>query len=209
MPTPKLISFDVDGTLVDASFNDFIWLEEIPRLYAKRHKISINKAKKAVINEYEKIGEDNYLWYDLDYWIKHFELNGNFRDILKSNKNKINVFSDAVPILNDLNKRFPLIVITTMPREFLAIKIEGFKKYFKKTFSTISDFKAKKETKCYIEICNRLNIHPEELIHVGDDPKFDFEIPKKLGIKAILLNRKAGSKKKFQITNLAELRNYI
>jgi len=32
----KIVSFDVDGTLVKEDFNDLIWQKEIPSLYAQK-----------------------------------------------------------------------------------------------------------------------------------------------------------------------------
>ena len=52
----QVVSFDLDGTLTDSSFANSVWLEEIPKLYAIKNKISINLAKREVFNNYNKIG---------------------------------------------------------------------------------------------------------------------------------------------------------
>jgi FMN phosphatase YigB (HAD superfamily) len=45
----KLISFDLDGTLVDKnSFDKIFWEEEVPKLYAAKKGMSIEEAKKKV-----------------------------------------------------------------------------------------------------------------------------------------------------------------
>lgn len=33
-----IISFDMDGTIFDTNFDDVLWFEEIPRLYAEENK---------------------------------------------------------------------------------------------------------------------------------------------------------------------------
>ena len=72
--TLKIISFDVDGTLVDLEYNDLIWFKEIPELVAKKMKISFEKSLKFVHEEYTKLGEHDLNWYDINYWISYFGL---------------------------------------------------------------------------------------------------------------------------------------
>ena len=70
----KIISFDVDGTLVGLEYNDLIWFKEIPELVAKKKKISFEGSLKLVQDEYNKLGEHNLNWYDINYWISYFGL---------------------------------------------------------------------------------------------------------------------------------------
>jgi len=39
MQSSKIISFDLDGTLVTMDFVDAVWLEKIPQLYARKNDI--------------------------------------------------------------------------------------------------------------------------------------------------------------------------
>jgi putative hydrolase of the HAD superfamily len=70
----KVISFDLDGTLFDNRFVDSVWLEEIPRLYSVKKRVPIDDARKAVKGEYDKVGKERLEWYDLNYWIRKFDL---------------------------------------------------------------------------------------------------------------------------------------
>ncbi|PKP56800.1 hypothetical protein CVT91_12195 [Candidatus Atribacteria bacterium HGW-Atribacteria-1] len=67
--TLKIISFDVDGTLVDLEYNDLVWFKEIPELVAQKKKISFERSLKFVYEEYAKLGEHNLNWYDINYLI--------------------------------------------------------------------------------------------------------------------------------------------
>jgi FMN phosphatase YigB (HAD superfamily) len=42
----EVVSFDLDGTLLDTGFVDSVWLEEIPRLYSVEKRVSVDDAKK-------------------------------------------------------------------------------------------------------------------------------------------------------------------
>ena len=41
----------------------------------------------------------------------------------------------------------------------------------------------------YLKICDDLKINPSEIIHIGDNKNFDYDIPRSIGIKAFLLDR--------------------
>src|SRR3989338_9733409 len=100
----KVISFDLDGTLAEEEFDTIIWFEEIPKLYAKKYKIPIKKAKKFVFAEYNKFRHD-HRWADVGFWFEHFELE-NWQKLLDDLKHKIRLFPDTIPVLKELNKKY-------------------------------------------------------------------------------------------------------
>ena len=52
----KIISFDVEGTLVSHEFSEVLWNEAIPLCYAQKYNIDTNQARKITRGEFEKIG---------------------------------------------------------------------------------------------------------------------------------------------------------
>jgi putative hydrolase of the HAD superfamily len=38
-------------------------------------------------------------------------------------------------------------------------------------------------------VCERMNVSPAEIIHVGDHREFDFEAPQRIGIRSYFLDR--------------------
>ena len=185
----KIVSFDVDGTLVDAQFNDLVWLEEIPRLYAEKERLSFKEAYGFVLREYEKVGEKDLRWYDMNHWLRHFGVRKSYAEILRQYAQRIKVYPEVERTLSALHNKFPMIVITLMPREFLEFKLEKLGDYFFKTFSTISDFKSVKTEQVYREICKRLNIAEHELLHIGDSWEADYVAPTEAGVKALCVDR--------------------
>lgn len=205
----KIISFDVDGTLVDLEYNDLVWFKEIPELVAQKKKISFEESVKLVQEEYIKLGEHNLNWYDIKYWISHFGLEISHEEILEKYEPQIKIFSDVIPVLKELQKDFTLISITAMPREFLVPKMKKFKKYFQYTFSVLSDFKELKNSEIYLKICQILKVNPEQVLHIGDHWEFDYLAARKAGMKALFLDRTNGKKGEFVINNLTEIKRVI
>ncbi|MBA7639855.1 Phosphoglycolate phosphatase [subsurface metagenome] len=205
----KIISFDVDGTLVDLEYNDLIWFKEIPELVAKKKKISFEKSLKFVYEEYTKLGEHNLNWYDINYWISYFELEISPKIIFEKYELQVKIYPEVIPLLEELKKNFILIVITAMPREFLIPKIKKLEKYFKFSFSALSDFKELKNSEIYSKISKALNVCPEQILHIGDHWEFDYLAAQKAGMNVIYLDRSNTKKGNFVVNNLTEIKRVI
>ncbi|MHC1599567.1 MAG: hypothetical protein ACXQS5_01925, partial [Candidatus Methanospirareceae archaeon] len=61
----KVVSFDVDGTLVSQGFADCVWLQGIPQAYAEKEGLSFEQAFEFVKSEYDKIGDNRIEWYNI------------------------------------------------------------------------------------------------------------------------------------------------
>jgi putative hydrolase of the HAD superfamily len=189
---PKIISFDMDGTLVDAEFTDWVWGHGIPTLYAKKMGISFEEAKVLVTQEYLKIGEGAIEWYDIKYWFRFFQLDESWRAVMERYMDKIKVYPDVHHVLQRLEGRFPLILTSNAGREFIDLEMEatGLGRYFQQIFSATTDFgEVKKTAGFYQRICQILETRPQEVVHVGDHYEFDYLVPRSLGIRAFYLDR--------------------
>jgi putative hydrolase of the HAD superfamily len=188
----KIISFDMDGTLVDAEFTDWVWGHGIPTLYAERVGLSFEEAKAFVTKEYLKVGEGAIEWYDIKYWFRFFQLEENWRALMERYTDKIKVYPDVNHILERLGGRFPLVLTSNAGREFIDIEMEatGLGRYFYRIFSATTDFgRVKKTAGFYQRICQVLETRPQEIVHVGDHYEFDYLVPRSLGIHAFYLDR--------------------
>lgn len=211
----KIISFDMDGTLIHQSFADAVWLEGLPHRYAQHRGISFLKAKKILQQEYNKIGPGALEWYDLQYWHKKLGLDDDWESLLDEYHNKITLYPEVQTVLQTLKKNYSLIIISNAAQEFLAIELKttNIAHYFSHIFSAVTDFHTtKKDITVYQEICNKLSMEPTHLIHVGDDYYFDYRIPKKIGILAFYLNRNPSHHQgntHYTLTHLGELSSKI
>jgi len=204
----KIISFDMDGTLVDAEFTDWVWSHGIPKLYAQKAGLSFEKAKAFVTQEYRKVGEGAIEWYDIKYWFRFFELEESWKVVMEQYTDKIKVYPDVDQILERLQGRFPLVLTSNAGREFIDIEMEatGLGSYFYRIFSATSDFgQVKKTADFYRRICQVLEAKPQEIVHVGDHYDFDYLVPRSLGMHAFYLNRLGEQKDGSVISDLRDL----
>ena len=205
----RIISFDVDGTLVDLEYNDLIWFKEIPELVARKKKISFEKSLKFVHEEYAKLGEHNLNWYDINYWISYFGIEISPDKIFEKYEPQVKIYPEVISLLEELKKKYILIVITAMPREFLIPKMKNLEKYFKFSFSALSDFKELKNSEIYSKISKALKVPPKQILHIGDHWEFDYLAARKAGVNAIYLDRSNIKKRKFIINSLGEAKKII
>jgi len=188
----KLISFDLDSTLVDATYTTSVWEIGIPQLYAKKHNIGLPEATSIVKSEYERIGDSALEWYDIAYWFEYFELPGKWEDLLEEHRGKIRPFPEVKEVMDELIEHYDLIVTSNAAREFVEVELReaGIEGYFTRVFSATSDFgQVKKIPQFYQQICEIMRRNPAHVIHVGDHYEFDYLVPKSLGIEAYYLDR--------------------
>lgn len=188
----KVISLDMDGTLIDAEFTDWVWKHGIPSLCAAKLGLSFEAARSLVEGEYDKVGDGAVEWYDIKYWLEFFQLREDWRNLLGRYVDKIRVYPDADLLLKRLGKRFPLVLTSNAGREFIEVELgaTGLGVYFQQIFSVTSDFvKVKKTAGIYREICKILGVDPHEVVHVGDHYECDYLAPRSAGIQAYYLDR--------------------
>jgi len=207
-----IISFDVDGTLVNYDFVNSVWFEEIPKLVAEKEGISFNEALRKVKAAYNEVTEEKMEWYDIKYWVNRFELKINWKKLLDKVKWKIKVYPEVLPTLEKLSKNYKLVINSNSPREFLDLELKetNLTKFFFKIFSSTSDFnQVRKSEDYYAKICFILSVKPENMLHIGDNWKFDFEVPSRIGIKTLFLDRSKVKNGKFIIHNLSQIDDAI
>jgi putative hydrolase of the HAD superfamily len=205
---PKIISFDMDGTLVDPEFTDWVWLHGIPTLYAEKAGLSFEEAKHYVVEEYLKVGEGAIEWYDIKYWFQFFQLEQSWEVLMERYVDKINVYPNVNHILERLRDRFQLVLTSNAGREFIDVEMEatGLGKYFDRIFSATSDFgEVKKTVGFYQRICQILGVRPQKIVHVGDHYEFDYLVPRSLGIHAFYLDRSGKQNGEFVLSDLRNL----
>jgi putative hydrolase of the HAD superfamily len=203
----KIVSFDLDGTLVDWSFADAFWFDCMARLYSSRWGLSFQESLQEIKRRYNQVGMDNLEWYNIEYWWREFGFGGSWRDLIDECRPKVRPYPDAREALEALRQKFKLIVITNGIRELAEVEIEesGFKEYFDRVFSATSDFGLVKKTgDFYLGVLREIGASPAEVVHVGDNYVFDYLAPREAGIRAFFLDREGRQSGDFVVRDLRE-----
>jgi len=202
----KAVSFDVVGTLVDFYYEDYVWKEAIPQLYARKKGISFEKARKHVLMEYEHISKKDIRWYLPEYWFSRFNLEEDPMEVFRSHKDKVRFYPEVPSVLENLSQKYDLIIVSGATRNVIEIMIEKFSHYFDHIFSSVSDYREVRKTpQLFEKICKILKIEPYAMAHVGDQWYSDFISPRKIGIKSFFLDRTGEKSGEYTIKDLREL----
>ena len=187
----RIISLDMDGTLVNSRFVDKVWMEGMPMLYAESTGLDLPAAREYVIGEYMKIGSDHLEWYDLKFWIDKFGLSIGKEELLELYEDEIEVYPEVEEVLELLSENYELVVTSNAAREFIDIELDGLQGYFREVFSATSDFReVKKSPLLYGAICAHLDARPFEVLHIGDHYSYDYESALDAGLDALFLDRR-------------------
>jgi len=203
----KIVSFDLDGTMVDGTFTRSFWYDGLSRLCAKRWGMTLEEARREITRRYGEVGMERLEWYDIKYWWKEFELDGRWRDLVEQCRSKVRTYPEVHEVLEGLHRRFKLVVITNAARELAELEIEqaGLKGYFDRVFSATSDFGLVKKTGgFYLDVLKAIGASPAEVVHVGDNWAFDYLAPMEAGIRAFFLDRDGKQSGEFVVRDLKE-----
>lgn len=213
----KLISFDMDGTLLSSDFDTLVWDELIPAIYAEKKGVTLKEAKKFFAIEYSKdiaeLDVSSKEWYDVNWWIKNYELNTTWEELWQKAQKNIFIFEDVKETLDELKKMgYKMIITSGASEEFIKIKLKDsqLRDYFEEIISASSKYnKHIKDGEVYERICEEYNIQPLELLHVGDSYVQDYQSPKSIGCQALFLDRNALKQDSKTIISLREVINFV
>lgn len=191
----KVISFDLDGTLVDARYGDMVWNHGIPAEYARAYGMLFEDARKFIRTQYESVGDGDILWYEISHWLKRFSLDVDAGSLLDRYESYIGLMPDAAEVLKELHTRYTLVIASNAARIFVEKELAhtGVAGLFTHIISATSDYgMIKKEEGFFLRLCAEIGIGSSEMVHVGDHPVFDHDVPSGLGIESYHINGHCG-----------------
>jgi FMN phosphatase YigB (HAD superfamily) len=183
----KIVSFDLDGTLVDGVYGDMVWNHGVPEVYARQYAIPFEKARELVRNEYLSVGDGRLEWYNISYWLDRFNLTVSADELLARYESCIELLPFAREVLEALQEKYTLIIASNAARIFVEKEIShaDIGRHFTHIISATTDYEiVKKGDPFYRTLCEKLDVAPHEVVHVGDHKVFDFEAPARFGIES-------------------------
>tara|TARA_B100001564_G_scaffold347458_1_gene348231 strand:- start:380 stop:1030 length:651 start_codon:yes stop_codon:yes gene_type:complete len=166
----KYYLIDLDGVILDTSYDNYFWQEYIPRVYAKKNNIS----EKDGINythtlfRYKKKTKD---WYDVDYWSNILDINIIQEKSRKENMSLIKIKEGAESALSKLKEDGKeLFLVTNAHRKTLNVKLSKYdlSKYFNDLVCSHELGYVKEDIQLWHLLRNKLNIDYKKTVLVED-----------------------------------------
>jgi HAD superfamily hydrolase (TIGR01549 family) len=201
----EVVSFDVEGTLVTPDFSYAVWFEAIPQRYAEKNGINLELARKAVEEEYRKVGDQRLEWYDVRYWFDRLGL-GTPVPVMQRCESQVCYYPEVKEVLVSLSERYKLVVASGSTRDFLRHLLQDIEPYFSEIYSSITDYRQLKTSEFYLKMCQAMRVEPEQVVHIGDNWQFDYVAPSEMGIQAFYLDRKRQTNHQNSVASLLQLK---
>jgi putative hydrolase of the HAD superfamily len=129
------LMLDMDGTVLDLAFDNYVWKELIPSEFAKLHGMTSEAARKQLFAHYRSM-QGKLDWYCLDHWSERLGL-----DILALHRtvnHRIGFLPGARQFLEAVSQTdLRLLLVTNSHPDTLALKSEvtGVTGFFDATYS--------------------------------------------------------------------------
>lgn len=179
------VLLDMDGTLLDLHFDNYFWLEHLPKRYADIHKVDFAEATQR-LNDHISQHEGTLQWYCLEFWSDALQVD--VRSLKSEIKHKIQIRPHVKEFLTRLRQhRKKLLLVTNAHPQSLSLKLEvtAIDKYLDIIISS-HEFQHPKEAQAFWHALHeREPFDPERTLFIDDTARI-LESAKKYGIKYLL-----------------------
>lgn len=199
-PPIRAITFDLDDTLWDiwpvierAEERLHAWLEErYPRIPVLFTSLELRALCFAIAEQHPHLAHDRSALRKeglrlaaqrTDY--QDFQVELAFEVFFQA-RNEVVLFEDVLPVLERLSQRYTLGAITNGNAD---IRLIGLDHLFAFSISAIEVGVAKPEPVIFEAACRYLELAPQQVVHVGDDPEHDVLGASRAGMRTVWVNR--------------------
>ncbi len=163
------LMLDMDGTVLDLAFDNYVWLELMPQKYAEHSGISHDEAKQFLYNLARSV-QGKLDWYCIDHWCEKTGL-----DILAIHRDvneRIAYLPGAQRFLEAVSKRnIRLLLVTNSHRGTLALKTEvtGVADYFDEIYTSHDVGHAKQDQPFWQSVQDAESFDPSRTLFIDDN----------------------------------------
>ncbi len=202
------VLLDMDGTLLDLHFDNYFWLEHLPKRWSEITGISVAEAKTQLQAEYAVL-QGKLEWYCLDYWGKRLQLP--ITELKREVMHKIAMRADVPAFLQALkDSGREVVLVTNAHPGSLSLKIERteLSNYIDVLIST-HEFGVTKESQAlWHKLQQRLGFDPKRTLFVDDSLPI-LQAAADFGIRHLLAVANPDSQQPIRdITDFASITDY-
>lgn len=193
LQTAKVISFDLDGTILQRDFDYQLWGEppyEQGTLWEFVGRHTGMTPQQAYADALQSISAVPLGRVDIRAWIQHYNLPSSEQEIIDAVPLIPSIYDDypgVIPHLRALNKR--IILITESAGYLLEKKLDlaGIRNHFDKVYSTVDKWRKEKDVELYFRVLTEEGIQNTAMVHIGDSMSKDILPCQEVGIPALYI----------------------
>jgi HAD superfamily hydrolase (TIGR01509 family) len=163
------LMLDMDGTLLDLAFDNYVWQELMPGEYAKQAGVSESEAREYLYARYRSL-EGKLDWYCVDHWSEQLGL-----DVIAIHRGvneRIGYLPGAKEFLEAVSRReIRLLLVTNSHRDTLAVKTEvtGVAEYFDEIYTSHDIGHAKENQPFWEAVQDAESFDPGRTLFIDDN----------------------------------------
>ena len=164
----ETLMLDMDGTVLDLAFDNYIWKDLVPRRYAAANNLSFEAAREHLFSLYRSVHGD-LEWYCLDHWNDRLGI-----DVVKIHHDathRIGYLPGALGFLRTVHARdVRVLLVTNSHPDTLALKdaVTGLADYFDGVHSSHEYGHAKESQSFWQALQEDVDFDPETTLFVDD-----------------------------------------
>jgi putative hydrolase of the HAD superfamily len=179
------LMLDMDGTLLDLAYDNYMWLEHIPAEYARRNSLAEDEAREMLIEKFRSM-EGRLEWYCLDHWSEVLDLD--VKDLHRRENNRIGYLPGAREFLETVfEHEVRLLLVTNSHTDTLEIKAEvtGVTEFFDAIYTSHEVGHAKEDQPYWHAVHGVEGFDPQRTLFIDDNPSV-LEAARTFGIEMLL-----------------------
>lgn len=164
----KTLMLDMDGTVLDLAFDNYMWLEHVPRRYAAELSLDPDEARERLYGKYRAM-LGSLQWYCLDHWSEHLGID--IAELHREQNHRIGYLPGAEAFLEAIRERdIRLLLVTNSHTDTLAIKDEvtGITAHFDAVYSSHHFGHPKEAQDFWHALARAEDFDPETTLFVDD-----------------------------------------
>ena len=163
------LMLDMDGTLLDLAYDNYMWMEHIPAAFAKKNAVSEDDARAHLYATFKRL-EGKLNWYCLDHWSEVLDL-----DVValhREENGRIGFLPGAKKFLETVaDQKLRLLLVTNSHQHTLDIKAEvtDIVDYFDEVYTSHDLGHAKEDQPFWHALKGHEQFDPARTVFVDDN----------------------------------------
>jgi len=176
---------DMDGTLLDLAFDNYIWRDLVPRRYAAANELTFEAAREHLFQQYSAVQGD-LEWYCLDHWNARLGI-----DVVQLHhdvNHRIGYLPGALEFLRSVHEqKVKVLLVTNSHPDTLALKdaVTGLGDFFDGIISSHNYGHAKESQSFWRALQDDVDFDVETTLFV-DDSQPVLKSAKDYGVKMLV-----------------------
>lgn len=196
----ETLMLDMDGTLLDLAYDNYMWLEHIPRRYAIENDMPHEDARDLLVANFA-LAQGDLRWYCLDHWSEYLGM-----DVVQLHhdlSHRIGYLPGALDFLKHVcGEKVRVLLVTNSHRETLSLKdaVTGLCDFFDGVHSSHDYGHAKESQTFWSALQENVGFDSKTTLFI-DDSSYVLRSAQQFGIEQLLKVTQPDSRKEAENTS--------